>query len=312
MGLYQVDFQTGFSAGPRVLATFLIPGAFFLIAGAKESRPTIAFAVAVILVFSAINFFMGWRSQAAMPMIALAWLWHRHVRPLNKGLLLGGAVVMLFLVFPLVRAARGTSGDERLSADLLVNTLVSMDNPAVASLQEIGGSMMTVAHTMDLVPNSHPYEMGMTYVRAALTVVPNLFWDIHPSVASETPTHWLIWTVDPYTASRGGSLGYSCIAEAYLNFGWIGVPACLCLFGFLFAKFIMWASQAGRPERLALAACVACFVIFYARAEAADFARGVVWYSVLPYLLVIAGLCVRKHGRHRIRNSESTIVGESS
>lgn len=286
-GLYEQQARTGLNAGPRVLATFLIPGALFLLAGAKDSRWALRTAVMVIVGYALIQFFLGWRHYAATPLIALAWLWHRHIRPLNAYLLAGGALVMLFVVFPLVKATRNTSGRERISAEHLVANFVSIDNPVIASVQEMGGSMETVAHTITLVPETRDYDMGGSYFYALLTVVPNLFWDVHPTVVRGTPSHWLIWTVNPYTATRGGTIGYSFIAEAYLNFGWLGVPAILGLGGFLYARFVLWASRPNMPARLALAACVACFFTFYARAGADVVFRGLVWYSLVPYVLVL-------------------------
>jgi oligosaccharide repeat unit polymerase len=286
-GLYEQQAHTGLNAGPRVLADFLIPGALFLLAGSKDSRLALRTAVTVIVSYVVIQFFLGTRHYAAPPLIALAWLWHRRVRPLNAYLLAGGALVMLFVVFPLVKATRNTSGGERLSAEYLIASFVSIDNPVIVSVAEMGGSMETVAHTIKLVPASRDYEMGRSYLYALLTVVPNLFWDIHPTVAHGRPSHWLIWTIDPYTATRGGTIGYSFIAEAYLNLGWIGVPVLLGLGGFFYARFILWASQPDAPARLALAACVACFLTFYARAGADEVFRGLVWYSFLPYALVV-------------------------
>ena len=45
---------------------------------------------------------------------------------------------------------------------------------------------------------------------------------MHPSVAHGQPSDWLIETVNPYLAERGLGLGFSFIAEAYMNFGKVG------------------------------------------------------------------------------------------
>ncbi len=89
-------------------------------------------------------------------------------------------------------------------------------------------------------------------------------------------------------ASHGGSLGYSFIAEAYLNFGWIGAPITLGIIGFLFAKLVSWAERSGQPARLAMVACFLTFFLFFSRSEAASNIRLLVWYSLLPYLAVHA------------------------
>jgi hypothetical protein len=174
-----------------------------------------------------------------------------------------------------------------MSLDHLVETYSSIENPAVASIHEMGGSMMTISHTMDLVPAEHGFEQGEGYFYAFLTLVPNFFWDKHPSIARMIPSEWLIWQVDPYTAQEGGSLGYSFVAEAYLNFGWLGLPAVMLLHGWLLCRAVYWGETPGRPDRAAALAAGACFAVFYVRAELAVILRGVVWYAGFPYFAVL-------------------------
>ena len=66
--------------------------------------------------------------------------------------------------------------------------------------------------------------------------MPNLFWDIHPTIARGLACDWITETVDPFADLVGGGLGYSFIAEAYLNFGWFGVPIVTGIIGFLFGN----------------------------------------------------------------------------
>jgi oligosaccharide repeat unit polymerase len=293
-GLYQQNARTGFSAGPQVLSMFLISGALFLAAGGKESRGTRTLCLTVIVLYASVNFFLGYRYYSVIPMLALAWLWHRLIRPLNPYLLLGSALVLLVLIFPLIRAVRTTRGSERMSANFLAERYAEVDPPWIAAIYEMGGSMQTVAYTITLVPSSHEYELGTSYAYAMLTIFPNLFWDVHPAIAHGMPSAWLVSTVDRYTATHGGSLGYSLIAEAYLNFGPLGVPVVLALGGLLYGKFILWANRPGMPARAALAACVACFFVFYAREDAASVARGLVWYAMAPYAAAV-WLTARSH-----------------
>jgi hypothetical protein len=169
----------------------------------------------------------------------------------------------------------------------LVEKYTSLENPAIAAVHEMGGSMMTVAHTINLVPASHDFEWGAGYGYALLTLFPNLFWKIHPTVARKIPSAWLIWQVDPYTAEQGGGLGYSFIAEAYLNFGWLGVPIVMLLGGYLVGRGVRWADRSRRADRIAMTAAAACFLVFYVRAELAVVLRGVMWYACFPYFAVV-------------------------
>lgn len=145
---------------------------------------------------------------------------------------------------------------------------------------------MTVAHTIELVPSVRNFQMGAEYFYALLTLMPNLFWKVHPTVARGIPDKWLVWEVDTEFAARGGSFGFSFIAEAYLNFGWFGAPIALGMMGLIFAKFTLWAVRSGSPARMATVASFTSFILFFPRAESALMVRSLVWYSLLPYLSV--------------------------
>jgi oligosaccharide repeat unit polymerase len=144
--------------------------------------------------------------------------------------------------------------------------------------------MRTIAYTIELVPRTRNFDYGDSYAYALLTVFPNLFWKIHPTIAHELPSSWITWAVDPATAREGGGLGYSFIAEAYLNFGYIGAPLLMLVGGYLAARFMVWAYRGQRPDRLAFLVCAASFAIFLARAESGVVLRGVIWNSALPFL----------------------------
>ncbi len=285
--LYQQQAGTGLNAGPIVLSSFLIPGVMFLLAGACRNRGQRYLAVAVFAGYAATQFYLGVRHEAAILAVEAAWVWHRLVRPIRPALLMGAAAVMVAVIFPLVGAIRNTSGKDRSTVDFLAQNYATIDNPLVASVSEMGGSMETVAHILTLVPASRDYEMGVGYAYAFSTLFPNLFWKIHPAIAHELPSTWLTWQIDPHTAAQGGGLGFSFIAEAYMNFGYLGVPILLFAGGYALARLIRWADCGVRPDRIAFVATAACFAIFLVRAELAVVLRGVVWYSIAPYFVTV-------------------------
>ncbi|WP_377476697.1 MAG: O-antigen polysaccharide polymerase Wzy [Microcoleus anatoxicus] len=285
-GLYEQEIGTSFSAAPSVLAGFLVPSAIFILAGSKEKMKGRLISGCIIVIYSATKFFLGERNQAVMPLLAFASLWHKSISPLPKTFLLSTGSLIMFIVFPLVAATRNVSGKDRLSIDFLVETFSSINNPALTSLSEMGGSMMTVAHTIDLVPSIRGFQMGAEYFYALLTLMPNFFGKIHPTIARGIPDVWLVWEIEPEFAARGGSFGFSFIAEAYLNFGWFGAPIALGVMGFLFAKFTLWAARSGEAARMATVASYTSFFLFFARAESALVVRSLVWYSLCPYFSV--------------------------
>jgi oligosaccharide repeat unit polymerase len=282
--LYQDDQATGIPAGLNILGAFLGPGALFLLAGSRRSTLGRTVSLVPVAVNTVLQLFSGDRGHAAMLAVSYAWLWHRSVRPLPKTVLLTTGAVMLFIIFPVVREVRDVSGADRLTFQFFRNAYLSMDNPVLTILSEMGGSLITIAHTLQLVPSTRPFDLGLGYLYAFTPVIPSFFWDVHPVVTHGRPSDWLIWSVAPSTARVGGGLGFSFIAEAYFNFGIIGIPIVSAAVGYLYCRFLLWADHLNNPGRMAAIASFTSFVLLYARGEASFIIRPLVWYALAPYL----------------------------
>jgi oligosaccharide repeat unit polymerase len=284
--LYQGEHATGMGGANEILASFLGPGVLFLLAGSGTRWAPRVLSLGIVALYILSNLFAGFRGFAAMLGAAYAWVWHRRVRRLSSPKLLVAGALTLFVVFPVVGAIRNIEGIDRTSLPFLRRAFLSIDNPMVASVSEMGGSLAPLAYTLELVPATRSFEYGAGYLSALSTAVPNLFWDLHPAVARGTPSDWLIWTVDPITAKRGGGLGFSFIAEAYLNFGSAGVPFVTLVVGFLWCRFVLWADDGGTPARIAAIASFTAFTLAYARGEASFIVRPLLWFVLGPYVAV--------------------------
>jgi oligosaccharide repeat unit polymerase len=291
LGLYKQQ-----AAVPLVWAVsaFLVPGTIFLLAGSKKSRGTQFFCLALMGLYASAYLFLGSRSAAAMSCVAVAWVFERSIRRIPRSLILLLTIAAL-IVSPLVREIRVTSGRDRLSWQSHVDSLSNLENPISSSISEMGYSLVTVTHTTALVPDTRPFDLGVSYLYAATAVIPNLGWEVHPGVAHGLLADWLISTVDPGIAYSGGGLGFSFIAESYLNFGWFGGPLWLGFVGFGLTSLLLTADGADAAKQ-ALVGSFLSFFFLFARGESAIVARGLIWYAVVPYLLVTA-LAIR--GRTR-------------
>jgi hypothetical protein len=96
---------------------------------------------------------------------------------------------------------------------------------------------------------------------------------------------WLTETVDPYTADEGGSLGFSFVADEFLNFGAPGVALFSLLMGFAVVRLAQWAE--GSSARLATVATFIPWLLFCARSELDFLPRPLVWYGLCPYGLFL-------------------------
>ena len=286
-GLFQQQASTGFGAWSMVLSTFLVPGSLFLLAGSKGKRSGIMASFGIVLIYCVLMFFLGARGSAILVLLAYLWLWHRTIHKVPVTALAAIAILLIVVLIPLLSVFRNVTGRERYSVTAAVDAYKSVKNPAVAGLAEMGGSMQTISYTIDLVPKTRGYDMGAGYYYASLTAFPNLFWSVHPAIARGQASAWLVRTVSPYTAAHGGGLGYSFIAEAYLNFGWWGAAIVLGIIGFLYSSLVLWADRSGDIARLAMLASFLSFFLGFARGEAIEVVRALMWYSILPYLAVL-------------------------
>jgi oligosaccharide repeat unit polymerase len=280
MGMYRREDSVSVT---QALSGFAVPGIIFLLAGSPRRRWTHVFCLVLAVGYTVIYLFLGSRSSAAMGCIAVAWVFERSIRRIPRSVIAGLALGAL-LIFPLVRETRGMSGRDRLSVGNEVEVLSNLENPVADSLSEMGHSLITITHTLQLVPSVRNYDYGASYLYAALTMVPNLGWEVHPTIAHGILSDWLIRTVDPTVAAAGGGLGFSFVAEAFLNFGWFGGPLWLGLLGFGLGKTFSLADS-DDPAKHALVASFLSFFLVFARGEAATVVRGLVWYAVVPYIL---------------------------
>jgi hypothetical protein len=233
-----------------------------------------------LIVVSA-NLFCGFRSHSFMPLLAAAWLWHRCVRPLPAtGLLIGAAALVVIL--PVVGVLRDETGREALSFEAVTAAYSNLDNPFVAILNEMGGSLGIVKDTIDLVPATRSFDYGLGYLHTVLNCIPNFLTAFHFDLKNGTISDWY----NAEYAPIGTGLGFSFIAEAYAAFGWFGVPAIMLLMGFGIAKVILWGSRFCHPAAMAAVATWAILLLHFPRNASEGYVRQLVWTAMIPYLAV--------------------------
>ncbi|MEM7552773.1 MAG: O-antigen polysaccharide polymerase Wzy [Cyanobacteria bacterium P01_A01_bin.84] len=284
-GLYG-NWGSGIGSAPKILADFIIPACLFLLAGSKNRPQGKIISATIVITYSVTMLLSGERNQAVMALASYAWLWQQIVAPLPKSLFIFITVTFTFLS-PLIAAVRNTAGQDRFSIKYLLEVYSTIENPLVATIWEMGASMMTVAHTIELVPRVRDFQWGLDYWYALLTLFPSIFGGRHPTIARGLAERWLTEEVNSIFAFNHGTYGFTFIAEAYLNFGWVGAPIAISVIGFLFSRLVVWAVQNRNPAKMAMLASYISFFLFYARAESALILRALVWYAIFPYIWVI-------------------------
>jgi hypothetical protein len=284
--LYQQEAGIGFGSGLQILAGFFIPAILFLLGGSGSSRFSTILSLILIGLYSIITLMLGARYGGLAPLLAYAWLWDRCKRRIPRKVLALGAGIFLFIIFPLLQNTRDVPLADKALVDYYRQGVASV-NMATAGLREMGGSLATVAYTLELVPSIRSYDYGLQYVYSLLTIFPNVYWAIHPTIERGTPSTWLVWQIDPGTAARGGGYGFSFIAEALLNFGFWGAPFVLFLIGLLYARFVAWALRSDDIARFTILSIYMTYFLIYARSDSTSIIRPLFWYVLFPYLIII-------------------------
>lgn len=182
------------------------------------------------------------------------------------------AAAALLVVLPVLHVGRELPLNDRLS-QISLKDFNLLDAPA-----EMGVSIRPLVETIDLV-SPYDFRLGKTYWTAIKGIVPNLAlrWEAS-STESENdlpPSHWITAIVDPWTYKNYGGMGFSAIAEPYMNFGVLGV----LIYFFLLAFFLIYLEQISVRDAYAMAAWALILgpLLWTTRNDFTNFFRPAVW-----------------------------------
>jgi hypothetical protein len=228
--------------------TFVPLGLYLAVAAARRS--VLPWVLGLGVLWGGCVLFLGFRGYALVPAITIFAVLHkRGVRLPRIAYLV--AVPAVLTIIPLVRAVRSDRLVERgISAELAIKA------PLLA-VEEMGGSLRAAVHTIEFLENE-PLRWGATYWQALLSTVPNVSLSWHGGeylpLGQLPPSHWMTLQAAPHTYRAHGGLGFSAVAEPYMNFGVAGVVVYFFLLAALLVVAYRW--DAAQPTRLALWAVV--------------------------------------------------------
>jgi len=165
----------------------------------------------------------------------------------------------------------------------------------LSALTEMGASLRPLAETMRIVPSLEPYRYGRSYLAAATRVAPNLGLsraDDDFSDADElAPDLWITYTVAPWTFAAYGGLGYSGVAEPYLNFGVLGIVGYFLALGFVLGRVDLRLAQVPSRRVLAVTAVVFMSFLLTVRNDIQNFVRPAIWdLALIGIIEVVYGV----------------------
>lgn len=197
-----------------------------------EDKPQASKAAAAFLwLYIVINLYIGGRSGAVMMVLAFFITKQYLVKPIKKKMILpvcvGGYVFIGIL---------NAIADIRLKAnrsvmDVLLAFIASASSVIGDFIGELGWSMSSLVWTMELTGNV--FRKGTSYLFAFTAIIPNLgFWNEHPATVYSNLGEWL-----QKGLGRTSGLGYTFVAETYINFCWYGLIV-MFLFGCIASKLL--------------------------------------------------------------------------
>jgi len=276
-GLYTRD--TSFlSSIEGVGGNLYLSGLIFALAGSTWRRLPSKTLLVLTALDIGVSLFVGNRARAMMLLCGFLFVWTRRVgripRFVTVGLLVGATVTL-----SVVAVARNFPAGERIAAIRSISRMPEKSNAAFAVLQDMGTTFSATAYTVELVPQDRKFEWGMTYARSVLFLTPGLGRILNSSEKPVQLAAWLIGEVDPVGAANNGGIGFSYIAEAYLNFGMFGAPIACSVIGFLIALLFFRGDDA---FSVAVSGCALLCMPFFPRDESVVILRAVVWQCILP------------------------------
>ena len=225
--------------------SFVFPAGVILLVMVRRWRSLTGFAGLALVASSVVTaFFTGARSVTLPALLTLILVWYlrRGARP-RLGSIIVLALAGFVLVISVPRDFRNT--DDRTGS--LLDAVAS----SVSNAQETGrqfflgldtAMLPALAIELAYVPEVIPYQLGSTYVEAAVRPIPRAFWSSKPE-AAETQLMRAIW---PDLAAQRVGLAFSLFGEPYLNFGFAGVVAISSIFGVAWRS--VWEYWRGQPQ----------------------------------------------------------------
>jgi hypothetical protein len=169
--------------------------------------------------FAVIGLPLGLRSEVMFPAVGMLVALARRGKTLTPAKAIA-AVAVVFLIVPIVRDVR-ESGLRALSP-------ATLNLPGLDALAEMGGSLHPVEKVVRWHAEGEPFQLGASYwapfERGAARVLPG----VRASTADDDLRLMNVLVLD-----RIGPIGFSPVAEAYHNFGPIGVVVVIGLFGLI-------------------------------------------------------------------------------
>ncbi len=158
---------------------------------------------------------------------------------------------------------------------------------------EAGSTMDIVVRSLAIVPDEYPFFHGFTYLAAFERVVPKV---LVPGGHDFVSSVWITNATMPSQYSRAHGLGFSIVAEAYINFGAAAAPLVLFVIGLVHGRIERWlCGERVDPRLFVLFLLINAALILHVRNTAVLYVRGTIWSACIVFgLFALFGALLRR------------------
>jgi hypothetical protein len=180
------------------------------------------------------------------------------------------------------------------------------DDPVSGFLSSMSSPYQTLMETVKVVPDLEGYHRGGDYLSSLVVAVPFrsiIFPFFGAEIQRRPPSQWVLLFLHP---GRNAGPGYLQVAEAYLQFGAIGVVGLYLIFGWGLTR--LWRSMTSKtldPRVLAFALIVMMETLLWVRNSSTLVVRAVAWGWILTYVIpALMMMRKRSAGTRRVQGDE--------
>jgi oligosaccharide repeat unit polymerase len=203
---------------------FVNLGIFFLLVLLIEGKlpDKLKLPILLFLAFYFYSFFLaGWRHPVAFLVMMTLSYYHFRKKSLSWRIvsIVGTVGILAFLVWGALRSLTFTKAFQLI----FVNSRLVWLDPSTSEFGSAPSVITLILKNLEF----ESLRLGATYLEAWLQLIPKVIFPRRPI----TPSEWLVAQYFPDLFRRGGGLGFSYIAEAYLNFWFFGPLIVSWIFG---------------------------------------------------------------------------------
>ncbi|HAR1782577.1 TPA: O-antigen polysaccharide polymerase Wzy, partial [Enterococcus faecium] len=281
--LYYGDYATQ-SGYLQIILYLFFPALICLLIGSNFSKVITRFVFIIFALYSLLGIMSGDRGSWLYSSIILIWAYTQYKGTFNYKKLIKWLILAVIGIYILnvITKARDGGGLSKLTLKDFTSVFDSDDSPLVDSFFEMGGTMSII--TFFLISGNGIYPFANTYLTS-------LLGSISTRMLSMFGIKFVLladWFSQDYLGITWGT-GFSMIAEAYVNGGYIGGIVYIFIIGIVIGKILSNSIDnqdiENHPMKMFLAITTANIIMGFPRAASYLIVKNFV-YGVLIILLI--------------------------